>query len=90
MALTCSGESWVEGVWGRYTKAYHRRTKRRVALKVIDHELFANPTALKRFSREIKAVGRLSHPNIAARYDSGEAHGSPYLVVEYVKGADLC
>jgi predicted Ser/Thr protein kinase len=61
---------------------------RLVALKLIrPHE--GDPTFAERFVREAKAMARLSHPNVVSVYESGEAEGLPYLVMEYVDGVTL-
>src|SRR4029077_13872489 len=39
--------------------------------------------------REAQAAGRLSRHNLITIYDIGEADGSPYIVMEYLDGADL-
>lgn len=46
---------------------------------------------VERFYREVKAAGKLSHPNIVAIYDAGfdEEKGLHYMVMEYVEGKDL-
>jgi len=44
---------------------------------------------LGRFHQEVAAASRLCHPNIVAAYESGEANGTHYLVLEYVDGQDL-
>jgi serine/threonine protein kinase len=44
---------------------------------------------LKRFEREAKLLGRLSHPNIVGVIDYGEHEGLPYLVMVYVSGGTL-
>ncbi len=42
-----------------------------------------------RLEREANALGRLSHPNIAAFYEAGEQDGHHYLVMEYLYGHPL-
>ncbi len=44
---------------------------------------------IARFHREVQAAARLDHPNIAAAYDAGEACGTHFLVMEYIRGRDL-
>ena len=45
--------------------------------------------AVARFQREMKAVGRLEHPNIVRAMDAGEVDDTHFLVMEYVPGIDL-
>ncbi|NOQ36574.1 MAG: protein kinase, partial [Methylococcaceae bacterium] len=42
-----------------------------------------------RFKHEVKAAARCQHPNIVTVFDYGFSDGSPYMVMEYVKGVDL-
>ena len=57
---------------------------RRVAVKML------GPSADRaRFEREARAVAALSHPNIGALYDYGEADGRPYMVLEYLPNGSL-
>ena len=75
---------------GRVYKAEHVLMRRLVALKVIgttDDDADAERQAA--FQREIEAAARLSHPNVVAAYDAGEANGVRFLVMEYVDGVDL-
>jgi serine/threonine protein kinase len=37
----------------------------------------------------MKAIGRLSHPNIVQASDAGEVEGTHFLVMEFVEGVDL-
>lgn len=77
-----------QGAIGEVFKAVHRRLRRIVALKVVNSAT-ASDEALKRFEREVKIAGLLSHPNIVAALDADEAAGCQYLVMEYVPGQDL-
>jgi len=79
------------GGMGRVFKSEHVLMRRVVALKVIgaaevDADHAERHTA---FLREIEAAARLSHPNIVASYDAGEANGLRFLVMEFVDGVDL-
>jgi eukaryotic-like serine/threonine-protein kinase len=57
---------------------------RRVAVKTL-----APAADRARFDREAKAAAALSHPNICALYDYGEADGKPFMVLEYLPGGSL-
>jgi eukaryotic-like serine/threonine-protein kinase len=83
-----------QGGMGGVFKALDTRLKRVVALKMIRADLVQNDVQkkndyIRRFQREAQAAGQLSHPNVVAIYDSGEANGSHFLVMEYVEGIDL-
>ena len=62
---------------------------RQVAIKVLHPALAEDQAFLKRFRAEARAVAALNHPNILRVYDSGEDHGEPYLVLEYLPGGSL-
>jgi hypothetical protein len=63
--------------------------------------LFARPPVLSaarvsgdsgfadRFTREARALARLSHPNIVTVHEFGQAGGLHYFVMEYVEGLNL-
>lgn len=76
------------GAIGEVFKAVHRRLRRIVAIKAV-HSATSTTEALKRFEREVKLAGMLSHPNIVAALDANEAGGYQFLVMEYVPGQDL-
>jgi serine/threonine protein kinase len=77
------------GGMGIVYKAIHTQLERIVALKVVSPDRCQDAGALARFRREIKAAGKLNHPNVITAYDAGESAGKHYLVMEYVEGVDL-
>lgn len=77
------------GSMGEVFKARHRRMDRLVAIKLLSRSLCASAKSGRRFSREMRAVAALEHPNIVAALDAGEAGGVLYLVMQYVAGSDL-
>jgi serine/threonine-protein kinase len=77
------------GGMGTVYLAEHRLMERTVALKVIGRDFLRNPTAVERFRLEVKAAGRLSHPNIVAAHDAEQAGDLHFLVMEYVDGTSL-
>jgi serine/threonine protein kinase len=77
------------GGMGHVYKAMHRRLEKLVAVKTLPSYRACDPRALARFDREIKALGRLNHPNIVQAFDAQEIEGTRFLVMEYVDGIDL-
>jgi len=81
-----------EGGMATVYRALDTRLDRMVAIKFIRKDAFTTELlvqVLARFEREAKALARLSHPNIVKVHDYGEFEGSPYLVMEYVRGGTL-
>ncbi len=62
---------------------------RQVALKLLQFGSMPHPDAVARFQQEMRAVARLSHPNIVTAYHASEHEGQQILVMEYVPGSDL-
>jgi hypothetical protein len=65
------------------------RLQRRVAVKIPLPVYAADPSFIKRFENEAHAAAALTHPNLVAVYDVGEADGAPFIVMEYVDGGTL-
>ncbi len=81
-----------EGGMATVYKAYDTRLEREVAIKFTKRGAFPPDhleMILKRFEREAKSLGRLSHPNIVGVLDYGEHEGVPYLVMPYLPGGTL-
>jgi tRNA A-37 threonylcarbamoyl transferase component Bud32 len=74
---------------GSVYKARQRSLDRDVAIKVLRPERGAEAEFRESFIREARAMARLKHPNLIGVYDSGEAGGMPFLVMEYVHGKSL-
>jgi len=77
------------GGMGEVWKARHRRLDKLVALKLITTGRRGDAQARSRFLREMKAVGRLEHPNLIEAHDAGEQDGDVYLVMKLLEGKDL-
>ncbi len=74
---------------GAVYRARDTRLGRDVAVKVLPDHLAGDPSALRRFQAEAKAVAALSHPSILALYDVGETNGIPWAVTELLEGESL-
>ena len=79
----------AQGGMGAVYKALHTKLDKVVALKVLPAERMQHRRAVARFEREMKAVGKLDHPNIVRAADADEQDGVHYLVMEYIHGCDL-
>ena len=86
------------GGMGVVYAAYDPELDRKVALKLLLPEVTGGRSrdrshsleeARARFVREAHALARLSHPNVVAIYDVGEAEGCVWLAMEHVHGVTL-
>jgi hypothetical protein len=77
------------GGMGTVYRARQTNLDRPVALKILSPHLVQDPGFIERFTREARMMARLSHPNIVAVYDFGQAGGHCYLVMELVDGVNL-
>lgn len=91
------GKYEVQGILGRggmgvVYKAFDPAIHRQVAIKTITKSAM-DPSelqyAIARFRHEAQAVGRLTHPRIAAIFDYGEDSDIAYIVMELVNGKSL-
>lgn len=76
------------GVTGALFEAQDRVLKRKVAVKVLHPELGTDQLS-RRFLREARILASLTHPNIVAIHEAGEAGGLPYYVRDFLDGESL-
>ena len=77
------------GGMGVVYKARQKRLDRLVALKILPPNVSRDAAFSERFTREAKALARLTHPNIVTVHDFGQADGLFYFVMEFVDGMNL-
>ncbi len=77
------------GGMGEVYKARDLRLDRDVAIKVLPEQFAKDAEALLRFEREAKAVAALSHSNILAIHDVGDAQGVRFAVMELLEGQTI-
>jgi serine/threonine protein kinase len=78
-----------QGGMGAVYKARQRRLDRLVALKILPPQAGRDPAFAERFTREARALARLSYPHIVAVHDFGEVGGLYYFIMEFVDGVNL-
>ncbi len=74
---------------GEVYRARDPRLGRHVAIKVLPERFAHSADRLRRFEREARSAGALSHPNILTVFDVGSQDGTPYLVSELLEGETL-
>jgi serine/threonine protein kinase len=77
------------GGMGAVYKARQREIDRLVALKILPPEAASEPGFAERFTREARALAKLSHPNIVALHEFGHVDGLHYFIMEFVDGLNL-
>jgi eukaryotic-like serine/threonine-protein kinase len=81
------GEGGMGSVW---MADQTEPVKRRVAVKLIKTERGQSRAILSRFEAERQAIALMDHPHVAKLLDAGTTDaGSPYFVMELVKGVPL-
>src|SRR5919109_16068 len=88
------GEVIGSGGMAEVRRATDEKLGRAVAVKLLSGPAARDKSMRRRIEREARALASLSHPNIVAVYDYGEADApsgqvQPYLVMELVDGPDL-
>jgi serine/threonine protein kinase len=80
-----------QGAMGVVYKAVDPIIDRTVAIKTINLNLSRQELEEyeARFQQEIKAAGRLNHPNIVTIYDVGKTDQVAYMAMEFLEGNEL-
>jgi tRNA A-37 threonylcarbamoyl transferase component Bud32 len=78
------------GAMGEVYAGHHPVIGKRVAIKVLRHELAASAEAAERFIREARAVNQIDHENVIDVFAFGRLDdGRLYLVMDLVEGRSL-
>jgi serine/threonine protein kinase/tetratricopeptide (TPR) repeat protein len=78
-----------KGGMGAVYKARQPALDRFVALKILAPRPGGDLDFANRFTREARALAKLSHPNIVGVYDFGQADRLSYFIMEFVDGPNL-
>ena len=76
------------GGMGEVYAARDEQLARTVAIKCVRSDRVSDGTR-ERILREARAMAKLSHPNVAAIYEVGEAQGRLFIAMERVEGVTL-
>jgi serine/threonine protein kinase/tetratricopeptide (TPR) repeat protein len=77
------------GAMGEVYRALDPLIGREVAIKILSPALDGAPDSRRRFLREARSAGQLSHKNIITIYDLVEDGDLTYLIMELLEGEDL-
>ncbi|MEJ7634388.1 serine/threonine-protein kinase [Aeromicrobium sp.] len=82
------------GNHGVVFRARDSQLQREVAVKRFSHFLADDPRAMRRITREVATLARVSHPNVVTVHDlvqmpDGDGEITPHLVMELVEGRSL-
>ncbi|MCW2846054.1 MAG: protein kinase [Marmoricola sp.] len=83
------GAKIARGGMATVYEATDLRLDRTVAVKVMHEGLADDDEFVRRFQREARSAARLAHHNVVAVFDTGDDHGTLFLVMEYVPGLTL-
>jgi serine/threonine protein kinase len=79
------GEGGMATTWRGHDTLLHRP----VAVKILREQYSSDTQFVDKFRREAQIAAKLTHENIAGVYDTGEAQGISYIVMEFINGMDL-
>ena len=82
-------ERLAQGGMGAVYRGEHIELGREVAIKFLHEWAATEPSFVKRFEVEARAMARLQHPNVAQVIDVGVVSGAPFVVMELVGGQTL-
>lgn len=78
------------GGMGEVYEARHARLPGRFAIKILSFRVDDGSAEFRRFQREAEIASSLRHPHIVQVVDFNQADdGAPYIVMEFLEGADL-
>jgi serine/threonine-protein kinase len=79
----------ARGAMARLYMADDEHSGQLVAIKMLERSRAKNQEVRERFLREAKAVSMIQHPGVVKILDMGEHEGTPYLVMEFLRGETL-
>lgn len=77
------------GAMGIVYHARHVHLQTDFAVKVLKVARAEASRTVERFKREMRALGKMDHPNVVRATDAGEIDGQYFITMEYLEGTDL-
>ena len=78
-----------KGAWAIVYLGHHMVLGRRVAIKLLKHQIAIEPDFRDRFVQEAKIIAELQHRNIVNIYDVEERFSMLFIIMEYLEGNPL-
>ena len=78
-----------EGTFGKVKLGIHVRTKKKVAIKILETRKIAMMSDRGRVKREIKILKEVKHENIIQLFEIIETSFAIYMIMEYAEGGEL-
>ncbi|KAJ3274638.1 hypothetical protein HDV01_002480 [Terramyces sp. JEL0728] len=75
-----------QGEFGKVKLAYHIRTNKEIAIKLIKKENIQNPTRREKLIREIDILKSINHHHVVKLYEVIETEGYIGMVMEFASG----
>ena len=82
-------ETIGKGTFSTVKLGEHIKTKKKVAIKILDKEKLKTKEDSTRIQREIKILSIMDHPNIIKTYKITETAKNYYIIMEYCEGGEL-
>lgn len=82
-------ETLGSGGSGTVYRVEDRRSRDRVALKLLTTGPALEARAARRLAREFETLAALEHPNVVRVYEAGVHDGHPYITMELIEGLTL-
>ncbi|GEM_PF-4433429 len=78
-----------EGGMGLVYEGFDSTLKRRVAIKVVNEAVRADPSLMRRFKHEAQSAASIDHPNVTKIFFTGQQGDTPFFAMELLLGKPL-
>eukprot|EP00667_Euglena_gracilis_P006966 EG_transcript_7029 len=83
------GKTLGKGHFSKVKLGIHVRTKKQVAIKIMERKALLEEGMEEQLKREIAIMRKLDHPNITRLYEVYQTNKHVYLILELVTGGEL-